>query len=61
MKDGLWAIVFGHVQVNVTIALDTALAAITIVGPNDWLFGVAFEASPMCIHMQGPTCALHVN
>jgi hypothetical protein len=40
----------------VTVDLDTDLATITIVGPNDRWFGVAFGTSTMCIHMQSDEC-----
>lgn len=56
MEDSPRAIAFSHGQVDVTVDLDTDLATITIVGPKDRWFGVAFGTSTMCIHMQSDEC-----
>ena len=56
VDDSPGLVAFSHAQVNVTVALDADLATITIVGPNDRWFGVAFGTSTMCIHMQSDEC-----
>ena len=47
---------FSNEQVNVTVALDADGATITMVGPPDRWFGVAFGSNSMCMHMLADEC-----
>lgn len=49
-------IAFSHAQLNVTVKLENEQATITMVGPPDRWFGVAFGSSTMCMHMVSDEC-----
>jgi hypothetical protein len=49
-------IAFSHAQVNVTVRLEEDEATITVVGPPDRWFGVAFGSSTMCMHLVSDEC-----
>jgi len=56
VKEDSPLIAFSHAQVNVTVTLDSEQATITIVGPPDRWFGVAFGSDTMCVHMVSDEC-----
>lgn len=49
-------IAFSGTQVNVTVKLTDEEVIITLVGPPDRWFGVAFGSNTMCMHMTGDEC-----